>query len=153
MDVTPIEIRWLLLAVAAVFVGAGAALGGEIGDAVAPVMAMVGAGIAFVATRPWHPVVPPLYRRRLRAAWEDWVEAVERHQARGDERGAAEAQLATEHLVVRLHGLRPPRADRAEHDARLRQVDAYADALRAWRQAPHDPGAAARLQAAHDALG
>jgi len=153
VDATPIEIRWLLLAVAGVLVVSGAAFGGEIGEAVAPVTAALGVGVAFVATRPWHPIVAPLYRRRLEGAWTDWAEAVERWQARGDAKGAAEAQLATEQLVERLHGLRPPPAERERHTRRIAQVTAYAEALHAWRQAPAHPTVAARLQAAHDALG
>jgi hypothetical protein len=116
--------------VAVVFAAVGvvaASLGHEELGAVPVLIALA---LAWIATRPLHPPVPPLYRARVRSAWDDWLDALHRWNAVEDERGAAERERATDGLAERLAAMKPPPADREEHAERVRTVRAYAAALR-----------------------
>ena len=123
------------------------------------VLGFVALTLAWIATRPLHPPIPPLYRARLRSAWGDWVDELERWNDREDERAFEETERATAGLVERLRGMKPPASERADHEQRVAALTAYADALAAGHAAQRAgdsraiAAAAERLHAAREALG
>ncbi len=150
-------IRVLLFVVAAGAVAAAGLLREQ--DGWVPALCLVLAAVLlWIVTRPAHPVVAPLYRARLRSAWTDWTEALERFYASDDPDATGEALLATDGILLRVSTMKPPAAERAEHERRVAGLAAYARALHAWadaRRAGDDDAAAdaaARLAAARDAL-
>ncbi len=148
----------LLLAAVAVASGVAAGLLGDRGQWVPTFFLGVAVVLLWVATRPLHPVVAPLYRLRLRSAWTDWTEALERWYASDDPEATAEALLATDGILLRVSTMKPPAADRAEHERRVAGLAAYARALHAWadaRRTGDEAGLSAaseRLRSARDAL-